>query len=72
MSDQDLTSRAEMVRSPMAPIAALNPPPSQDREDPVELVLRPYAALLERPVPEHLRALVESADPDVWWAARNP
>jgi hypothetical protein len=59
MVEQDNLSRVAMVRSPMAPS---NPTLLSGGADPVQHLLRPYADLLELPVPEHMRALVENWD----------
>lgn len=62
MLEQDNLSRADMVRSPMAPIPPSNPSLPSGGVDPVKRLLRPYAALLELPVPDPARALVETWD----------
>lgn len=59
MIDQDLLSRAEIVRSPMAPLPAPNASSIQQSADPVQRPLQPHADLLEPPVPETMRTLVD-------------
>jgi hypothetical protein len=68
MMEQDNLSRADMVRSPMAPILPSNPTLPSGGVDPVPHLLRPYEDLLELPVPEPMRALVENWD----MAAQQP
>jgi hypothetical protein len=60
MMEQDNLSRADMVRSPMAPLPPSNPTLPSGSADPVPHLLRPYAELLELPVPESMRVLVEN------------
>jgi hypothetical protein len=62
MMEQDNLSRADMVRSPMAPIPPLTPTLPSDGVDLVARLLRPYPELLALPVPDHIRALVENWD----------
>ena len=62
MMEQDSLSRADMVRSPMAPMPPSNPSLHDDGVGPVERLLQPYAELVELPVPEPMRALVETWD----------
>ena len=62
MMEQDNLSRADMVRSPMAPIPPSLPTLPDDGVDPVASVLKPYSELLALPVPDHMRALVENWD----------
>jgi hypothetical protein len=72
MIDQDLLSRAEMLRSPMAPLAAPDASPAQQSGDPVQRPLQPYAELLEPPAPESLRTLVDDWPMDVQPTTRDP
>ena len=71
MIDQDLLSRAEMVRSPMAPLPAPNASPIQQSADSVRRPLQPQAELLEPPVPETMRTLVDQWLTDAQPASRN-
>jgi len=72
MLEQDNLSRAEMVRSPMASLPPSNATLPGDDADPVERLLRPYAELVELPVPEAMRALVETWDSEVQQLLREP
>jgi hypothetical protein len=71
MTEHDIMSRADMVRSPMAAVPASSSPLSYDCNDAVKLVLRPYAKLLEWPVPDSLRTLVDNSDKDAQQAANH-
>jgi hypothetical protein len=62
MVEQDNLSRADMVRSPLAPIPPSTPTVPSDGVDPVARLLRPYSELLALPVPNYMRALVEIWD----------
>jgi hypothetical protein len=62
MMEQDNLSRADMVRSPMAPILLSNPTFPGDGVDPIQRLLQPYAELVELPVPKSMKALVETWD----------
>jgi hypothetical protein len=64
MTDHDIMSRADMVRNPMAAMLASSLPLSHDGNDAVKLVLRPYAELLEWPIPDFLRMLVDNSHKD--------
>lgn len=65
MIEQDLLSRAEMVRSPMAPSPEPNASPAQQSADPVQCPLQPHAELLTSPVPEPMRRLIDDRLMDV-------
>ena len=71
MIDQDLLSRAEMVRSPMAPLPDPNVSPIQQSADPVRRPLQPQAELSEPPVPETMRTLVDQWPTDPQPTSRN-
>lgn len=62
MMEQDNLSRAEMLRSPMAPIPPSNHTLPSGSVDLLPRFLRPDAELLELPAPESMRALVENGD----------
>ena len=70
MMEQDNLSRADMVRSPMAPILPSNPT-LPEGVDPVAGVLRQYPELLALPVPEPMRALVETWNRETLQAASD-
>jgi hypothetical protein len=72
MIDQDLLSRAEMVRSPMAPLPAPNAGPIQQSADPVQRPVQPDAELLASPVPEPMRLLADHRPIDFQPTARDP
>jgi hypothetical protein len=71
MTEQDIMSRAEMLRGPMAPLPIPNPSPSRQDADPVNRPLLPSAELLGLPIPEPVRLLVENEDSDAGQAPRN-
>jgi hypothetical protein len=71
MMEQDNLSRADMVRSPMGPIPPSTPTLPGDGVDPVARLLRPYPELLALPVPDHMRALVETWDMGTQQTARD-
>jgi len=72
MIEQDNLSRADMVRSPMAAIPPSNPSLPDDGVGPVERLLQPYAELVELPVPEPMRALVQSWDGEAQQPPNKP
>lgn len=71
MIKQDNLNRADEVRSHMAPILPLSPA-LPGGVDPVSRLLRPYAELLALPVPDPMRALVETWDRDARPLPREP
>lgn len=63
MTEFELMSRAEMVRSPMAAAPILSPPlPGDSTDGAVELVLDPDAKQSGQAAPEHLWAGIENSD----------
>lgn len=72
MIEQEHMSRAEMVRSPMAALPVSDPRLCRAAGTPVDRLLQPYADLLELPIPDPLRALVEHFDLTDPQASGNP
>lgn len=72
MIEQELMSPADMLHSPMAAASAADRALPREGGNPLNRLLRPYAALVEQPVPKSLQELVDHYPMNAQPVPRDP